>query len=52
MRKDSGVSEVDPNGKAALEIRENNKYISKIVGLPTTRIVDHEESRSARKRPA
>ena len=47
-----GVSEVDSSGKAALEIREVYKYISQLLGLPTTRIVEHEESRSARKRPA
>jgi len=47
-----GVSEADPHGKAALEIREVYLYISQLLALPTTRIVNNEESRSARKRVA
>jgi chromosome partitioning protein len=47
-----GVSEADPNGKAALEIQQVYKYISKLLDLPTNRIVNNEESRSARKRLA
>jgi chromosome partitioning protein len=47
-----GVSEAEPGGKAAQEVREVYLYISKLVGLPTSRSGDHEESRSARKRTA
>lgn len=46
-----GVSEAEPHGKAAHEIREVYLYISKLLNLPTKR-VDNEESRSARKRVA
>jgi chromosome partitioning protein len=45
------VSEAEPNGKAALEVREVYKYISSILGLPTRRQGD-EEGRSPRKRIA
>jgi len=47
-----GVSEAEPLGKAALEIQEVYKYVSRLLDLPTTRIVNNEESRSARKRVA
>jgi chromosome partitioning protein len=47
-----GVSEADPHGKAALEIREVYLYISQLLNLPTTRIVNNEEGRTARKRVA
>lgn len=47
-----GVSEAEPNGKAAHEIKEVYKYISKLLNLPTTRIVNNEEGRSPRKRVA
>lgn len=46
-----GVSEAEPSGKAAHEIQEVYKYISRLLDLPTTR-VNNEESRSARKRVA
>ena len=45
------VCEAEPGGKAAQEIRQVYLYISKILGLPTSRI-EHEEGRSARKRVA
>jgi chromosome partitioning protein len=45
------VSESEPGGKAALEIRQVYLYISQILGLPTSR-VEHEEGRSTRKRVA
>lgn len=47
-----GVSEAEPSGKAAHEIQEVYKYISGLLGLPTTRIVNNEEGRSPRKRVA
>ncbi len=47
-----GVSEAEPHGKAAAEIREVYLYVSKLLNLPTTRIVNNEEGRSARKRVA
>ena len=47
-----GVSEAEPSGKAAHEIQEVYKYISGLLGLPTTRIVSNEEGRSPRKRVA
>ena len=47
-----GVSEAEPSGKAAHEIQEVYKYISGLLGLPTTRIVSNEEGRSTRKRVA
>lgn len=47
-----GVSEAEPSGKAAHEIQEVYKYISKLLNLPTTRIVSNEEGRSPRKRVA
>ncbi|HEY8070560.1 MAG TPA: AAA family ATPase [Methylocystis sp.] len=47
-----GVSEAEPSGKAAREIQEVYKYISMLLGLPTTRIVNNEEGRSPRKRVA
>ena len=34
-----GVSEAEPNGKAAQEIRDLYMYTSRLVGLPTSRIV-------------
>lgn len=46
------VSEAEPHGKAALEIREVYLYISTLLNLPTTRIANNEEGRSARKRVA
>lgn len=45
------VSEAEPGGKAAQEIREVYKYISHIIGLPTSRN-KHEKGRSPRKRVA
>jgi chromosome partitioning protein len=47
-----GVCEAEPSGKAAHEIQEVYKYISSLLNLPTTRVVNNEESRSARKRVA
>jgi len=47
-----GVSEAAPHGKAALEIKKVYLYISQLLNLPTTRIVNNEEGRSARKRVA
>jgi chromosome partitioning protein len=47
-----GVSEAEPNGKAAHEIRDVYKYVSSIIDLPTTRKVYNEETRSTRKRVA
>jgi chromosome partitioning protein len=47
-----GVSEAEPHGKAALEIREVYLYISQLLNLPTVRIVNNEENRSARQRVA
>ena len=38
------VSEIEPNGKAAQEVLEVYKYISKILNLPTSRIVNNEEA--------
>jgi len=46
------VSETEPGGKAAEEIRQVYLYISRLLGLPTIRTRDHEKSRSARKRVA
>lgn len=46
------VVEAEPNGKAASEIREVYLYASHLLNLPTTRIVSHESTRSARKRVA
>jgi len=46
------VSEAEPGGKAAQEIRQVYMYISPLLGLPTHRIQHDEESRSARKRVA
>jgi len=45
------VSEVEPNGKAAQEIREVYLYISRLLNLPTER-KGHEKTRSTRKRVA
>lgn len=45
------VCEAEPNGKAAQEINEVYKYISKLLNLPTKRIA-HEEGRSTRQRIA
>jgi len=47
-----GVSEAEPHGKAAQEIRDVYLYISQLLSLPTTRTVNYEEGRSARKRVA
>jgi chromosome partitioning protein len=47
-----GVSEAEPNGKAAQEIQAVYKYISSILNLPTNRKVYNEETRSTRKRVA
>ncbi len=47
-----GVLEADPSGKAAEEIRQVYLSISKLLGLSTKRVVNNEESRSARKRTA
>ena len=46
-----GVTEAEPDGKAAKEIRQVYKYTCKLLDLPTSRNT-HEESRSARKRTA
>ncbi len=46
------VVEAEPNGKAASEIREVYLYASHLLNLPTTRTVNHESTRSARKRVA
>jgi chromosome partitioning protein len=46
-----GVSEADPAGKAALEIKSVYLYISSLLGLPTRRVTN-EEVRSARQRVA
>jgi chromosome partitioning protein len=45
------VTEAEPSGKAALEVQEVYKYISRLIGLPTRRM-NNEEGRSARKRAA
>ncbi|MBU6420219.1 MAG: AAA family ATPase [Proteobacteria bacterium] len=47
-----GVSEAEPNGKAAHEIQSVYKYVSSILDLPTNRKVYNEETRSTRKRVA
>jgi chromosome partitioning protein len=47
-----GVLEAEPAGKAAEEIRQVYLYISKLLGLSTKRVVNNEETRSARKRTA
>lgn len=46
-----GVTESDPNGKAAEEVRQVYMYISQLLGITTSRTRD-EESRSASKRIA
>jgi chromosome partitioning protein len=46
-----GVCEVEPAGKAALEIREVYKYVSQLLDLPTMRN-DHEKNSRPRKRVA
>jgi chromosome partitioning protein len=45
------VSEIEPAGKAALEVEGVYKYISSLLDLPTRRLND-EEGRSARQRVA
>ena len=47
-----GVSEAEPEGKAALEIRQVYLYASSILGLPTQRGQKHEENQRPRKRTA
>ena len=47
-----GVLEAEPAGKAAEEIRQVYLYVSGLLGLPTSRSADYEESRSPRKRTA
>lgn len=47
-----GVSEAEPEGKAALEIRQVYLYASSILGLPTQRSQKHEENQRPRKRTA
>lgn len=47
-----GVAEVEPHGKAALEIRQVYLYISKLINLPTKRVKQDEEDRSLSKRIA
>jgi chromosome partitioning protein len=47
-----GVTEMEPGGKAALEIKQVYKYTCKLLSLPTSRNVDHDKDRSARKRTA
>jgi chromosome partitioning protein len=47
-----GVSEAEPSGKAAQEIKAVYMYISSILDLPTNRKVYNEEVRSTRKRVA
>jgi chromosome partitioning protein len=47
-----GVLETEPTGKASEEIRQVYMYASRLLGLSTTRVVNHEESRSARQRTA
>jgi chromosome partitioning protein len=46
-----GVSEAEPSGKAALEIKNVYLYVSSLIDLPTRR-ENHEEGRSARQRVA
>ena len=46
------VSEAEPEGKAALEIRQVYLYASSILGLPTQRGQKHEENQRPRKRTA
>jgi chromosome partitioning protein len=45
------VSEVEPRGRAAEEIKQVYKYISQLLGLSATR-TKHEKDRSTRKRTA
>lgn len=47
-----GVSEVEPNGKAAEEIQNVYKYICSIIGLSTRERVANEKAKRARKRSA
>lgn len=47
-----GVTEVEPGGKAAEEIRQVYLYASRLLGLSTKKRKDDEEGRSARKRIA
>ena len=46
------VSEAEPSGKAAEEIRQVYLYTCQLVGLPTRRMDGREEARGARKRTA
>jgi hypothetical protein len=46
-----GVSEAEPSGKAALEIKNVYLYVSSLLDLPTRR-ENNEEGRSARQRVA
>jgi chromosome partitioning protein len=46
-----GVSEAEPSGKAALEIKNVYLYVSSLLDLPTRR-ANNEEGRSARQRVA
>lgn len=47
-----GVTEAEPGGKAAKEIRQVYKYTCQLLNLHTIRTTPYEESRSARKRIA
>lgn len=47
-----GVSEAEPGGKAAQEVRQVYLYISSLLGLPTIEGNGNEEGRGARKRVA
>jgi chromosome partitioning protein len=46
-----GVTELEPGGKAAEEIRQVYKYVSQLLDIATSSM-DHEKGRSARKRIA
>jgi chromosome partitioning protein len=47
-----GVTEAEPEGKAAEEIRQVYLYISRLLELPTKKRMSHEEGGSARQRIA